>query len=484
MKHTHLKIGLVLGLMMILMYMAGCTPPDQKDCDSAIDTIPGDNYYPYDALYEELYDAEFYEPDYNATGEDATGRPYVVSDPNLADISLPWFDSLSLLEQARIRIYTELEYTIFAPTPQNSGETFPVVLFLHGNGGYNPNNYRLWINHIVKKGNIVIYPRYQPKMVAIDMKKERYLVSAICAIKLALKDLEDLTINGFKVSADQENFALIGHSLGGSFAAYIAATWKELGLPIDLEGKPKLDALLLSDPTDANDALEFPLQVGLPPTLPVPVYDATEGSFKNSIYDDNKSSSDIYEGIPSSTLLLSVINANGETETIYDWAKEIFKKSATVLPENKNMVVMLSDKLGTPDLLAQHCAPNAMDSNETVIENGMLGVNALDYYGYWKLFDGLFSAAFTGVVDAKKYALWDGGEDGDGYAPPGEQTFMGRWSKDQIAVHPLFVFPGKVLDGNFTSTEIPNIPEDLPKSDGEDPAYDESLWDNLFPSSN
>ena len=42
--------------------------------------------------------------------------------------------------------------------------------------------------------------------------------------------------------------------------------------------------------------------------------------------------------------------------------------------------------------------------------------NALDYYGFWKLFDGLCDAAFRGAN--REYAL--------GNTP--EQRFMGRWS--------------------------------------------------------
>jgi hypothetical protein len=43
-------------------------------------------------------------------------------------------------------------------------------------------------------------------------------------------------------------------------------------------------------------------------------------------------------------------------------------------------------------------------------------VDALNYYGYWKLLDGLLDAAFRGTNRA--YAL--------GNTP--EQRFMGRWS--------------------------------------------------------
>jgi hypothetical protein len=53
-------------------------------------------------------------------------------------------------------------------------------------------------------------------------------------------------------------------------------------------------------------------------------------------------------------------------------------------------------------------------------------VNALDYYGTWKLFDGLIDAAFTGKN--RQYAL--------GNTP--QQRFMGVWS-DGVPVKELRV---------------------------------------------
>jgi hypothetical protein len=55
-------------------------------------------------------------------------------------------------------------------------------------------------------------------------------------------------------------------------------------------------------------------------------------------------------------------------------------------------------------------------------------VNALDYYGTWKLFDGLTDAAFTGKN--REYALGN----------TRQQRFMGVWS-DGVPVKEL-----KVID--------------------------------------
>ena len=60
-------------------------------------------------------------------------------------------------------------------------------------------------------------------------------------------------------------------------------------------------------------------------------------------------------------------------------------------------------------------------------------VNALDYYGTWKLFDGLIDAAFTGKN--RDYAL--------GNTP--QQRFMGLWS-DGVPVKVLDLGIAKLLE--------------------------------------
>ena len=52
------------------------------------------------------------------------------------------------------------EYWIYEPDKPKPTQA-PVVIFLHGWGGTNPLYYGAWIDHIVKRGNIVVFPRYQ-----------------------------------------------------------------------------------------------------------------------------------------------------------------------------------------------------------------------------------------------------------------------------------------------------------------------------------
>ena len=91
----------------------------------------------------------------------------------------------------------------------------------------------------------------------------------------------------------------------------------------------------------------------------------------------------------------------------------IFYGADSIPLENKDFVIVQSDEYGTPDLIADHFAPGNPENPRL---RGKGETDALDYYGYWKLFDGLYNAAF--YEEFREYAL--------GNMP--EQRFMGCWS--------------------------------------------------------
>ena len=77
-------------------------------------------------------------------------------------------------------------------------------------------------------------------------------------------------------------------------------------------------------------------------------------------------------------------------------------------------------------------APNQSTTSEELqpasVDPNMVMADTLDYYGYWKLFDGLYGAAFYGVN--REFAL--------GNTP--QQRFMGKWS-DGTPVKELEILP-------------------------------------------
>jgi len=105
--------------------------------------------------------------------------------------------------------------TVFVPAGGARGRTG--VLFLHGWGATQPRTYGPWIAHLVRRGHVVVYPRYQDSVV--DPPPEA-LPSAVIGIRSALARTPGLRA-----------LAAVGHSAGGALAADLAAIAPDAGVP-------------------------------------------------------------------------------------------------------------------------------------------------------------------------------------------------------------------------------------------------------------
>lgn len=313
------------------------------------------------------------------------------------------------------------EYWIFEPDEPKPASA-PVIVFLHGWGGMNPLYYGAWIDHLVRRGNIVIYPRYQASLLT---PIREFTPNTLTAIKEAIARLGSEPRH---VKADLTKFATVGHSVGGLLAANVAALASENGLP-------RVGAVMSVEPGITESPINIPL-------------------------------ADL-KRIPAETLLLAVAGDQDTLVRDFD-AKRIYNESTRVPANNKDYVTLVSDSHGMPGLVASHRAPTAFDmaydsgegigggpaevggagrvgsdgGNGSVRAGGLptrrvdaagrperletMMVNALDFYGTWKLFDGLCDAAFYGKN--REYAL--------GNTP--QQRFMGVWS-DGVPVKELKV---------------------------------------------
>ncbi|MEW6379780.1 MAG: alpha/beta hydrolase fold domain-containing protein [bacterium] len=309
--------------------------------------------------------------------------------------------------------YGDLKYYLYEPAGPKP-ETAPLIVFTHGWGGINPSlSYGAWIKHLVRRGNIVVYPVYQSA--ASMLNGSRYTSNCVNAVLDAIQVLE----SEGHVQPDLDRFATVGHSVGGVLAANIAAVALKSGLP-------------------APRAV-MSVQPGNTPMPPLERLSA----------------------IPSDALLLTLVGDRDKVVGSKD-AVKIFTQTPQIPLENKDYVIMVSDSSGTPALTANHFAPTcwapltvsvpvlASTGPEADVEDFQLGIgdaapdsapdsasaqaagpgnagadigslmgfgtNALDYYAVWKLFDALTDAAFYGKN--REYAL--------GNTP--EQRFMGTWS--------------------------------------------------------
>lgn len=231
----------------------------------------------------------------------------------------------------------------------------PLVIFLHGYSAMTPDTYRGWVNHLAKRGNIVVYPRYQEKLLTPPAE---YFSNVAASVKAALAVLR----TDGHVTADLERVAVVGHSAGGAEAANYACAAAAGKLPA-----PK--AVMFVQP---GQGLARGIQL-------VPLDDGT--------------------AIPAETHLLFVVGADdGIVGT--GCARRIWRDTKHV--RDRSFVTMQSDDHGSPPLRADHLSPVSWTCGAT---------DALDWLGYWKMFDGLMDAAFAGrqfTVDPAMGAWSDG----------------------------------------------------------------------------
>lgn len=303
------------------------------------------------------------------------------------------------------------QYWVFEPAGPIP-ESAPLIVFNHGWGAMNPRVYGAWIEHIVRRGNIVVYPRYQAEW---RHPPGEITANAIQAVKDALARLQ----KGGHVRPELDKVAIVGHSAGGQITANMAALAKSARLP-----EPK--AIMCVQPGKSWSRSQ---------RIVIPLEDLSK--------------------ISKSILLLTVVGDKDKVARDID-AKRIFNETPQIPLANKDYVIIVSDDHGRPALTANHFAPCAPDEDYDSgeerkkggdlprarlrqrfrqrlesrlgkrreldnngfpdLEAGSLSTTALDYYGLWKLFDGLTEAAFYGKN--RKYAL--------GNTP--QQHFMGKWS--------------------------------------------------------
>lgn len=237
------------------------------------------------------------------------------------------------------------------PTPTHA----PVVVFNHGWLAVNPGVYGAWIEHLTRRGFVVIYPRYQADW---STHPEEFLGNATAAVRDALDVLS--TAPG-RVRPIPGRFAYVGHSNGGNLSALMAAAAHELALPMPAAVIAIMpgEVLHLTDPSPSRMA-------------------------------------------PSTRL---VVVAGDQDRIVGDArAREIFELASQAVPQDHRLYLLYrTDRRGPVPLVADHFAPTAgsrrLDTGEGPIRQMQFGnasVDLLDRYGFWRLTDLTLDASFEG----------------------------------------------------------------------------------------
>ncbi len=236
------------------------------------------------------------------------------------------------------------------PTPKETN----LIVFIHGYGGYNPMIYGQWIRHLVRKGNTVIYPRYQKTVFSPGPNK--FSPNIVTGIRNALKTIELSTTH---IPTKSEELCMVGHSYGGILSAEITLNWEKYDIP-----KPK--GIFLCAPGT--------------------------GPFKAGKLED-------YKDMPADVNLLVMVNEN-DYIVGDEMGVKIFETAVNT--PNRNLIRQYADDAN--GISAGHnesyCIDEAFDSghhNYTAKKAlRITETNAVDYYGYWKLFDSLIDCSRNG----------------------------------------------------------------------------------------
>jgi len=104
---------------------------------------------------------------------------------------------------------------IFRP----AGKPKNLVVYFHGQGGFReatPANHRQWIDHLVARGSVVVYPRWE---LTYETDPMRYVVAGVRAATRRL-DVGELPV------------LAVGYSRGATLAVEYGAVAARVGLPI------------------------------------------------------------------------------------------------------------------------------------------------------------------------------------------------------------------------------------------------------------
>jgi acetyl esterase/lipase len=256
------------------------------------------------------------------------------------------FGSVTVIEQippGQLRS----DYWLFVPTDPLPGTTsagtlLPLVIFVHGYTATSPDPYLAWVEHLVRRGAVVLYAEYQGSTSDESAWRQNLLDDVRGALA---------TLQREGVPVDLTRVAVVGHSVGGVLAVDYAASAAGAGLPV---------------PTAVMSVVPSCM------TTEVACLGADLGT------------------IPATTRVLLVTEADDPDSVGPPTVERIWTELGVVLPENRDAVQLVTDGHGPPALLAVH--------TQALADYGYDPPNAYDWYGTWKWLDALMGCAFEGAL--------------------------------------------------------------------------------------
>ncbi|RLD21048.1 MAG: hypothetical protein DRI69_05015 [Bacteroidetes bacterium] len=236
-------------------------------------------------------------------------------------------------------------FVLYLPLENCEDDTLDLVVFVHGFGALNPKVYGGWIEHLVSKGNAVLFPRYQ--MSIFTTSTSDFVPNTVAAIK----GVYGLSAQ-YNYHLNMDYIDLIGHSYGGVIIGNIAATYRVHDIP--------------------TPRVAFLCEPG-------------SGPLTGAVLDS-------YQAIDKDLMLIIIVG--DEDHTVGQKLGVIVYETA-VQTDHRMLFWQFADENGDERIEASHYEPYAFDSRFDVgIENFTIKraekvsmLNQVDYHGYWQIFD-------------------------------------------------------------------------------------------------
>jgi acetyl esterase/lipase len=291
---------------------------------------------------------------------------------------------MTLGEGAR-RVY------VFLPSqPGLRAAAAPMVFFHHGWQGMNPLNFGALIDHLVRSGQVVIYPVYQQ-----SEKTPPQIVTAQAAQanRRALSALQQR----HGITPDAKRVLYYGYSMGAAISLTLALNPAAYQLPA-----PR--ALVLVAPGDAHHV--------------------AKGEQARSIIGP-------VEKLPAD-LPVALLTGAADTTIGLPTARLLASRLCHIKADRRVLMVLPSDAHAGRKVNAAHGSPGAPDSRYNFEPNrrdipthiaGRAGfeasasLNQLDFYGYWKVLDAMIDSLGKGYLPDSVF----------GSGTP-QQVYLGRWA--------------------------------------------------------
>lgn len=270
-----------------------------------------------------------------------------------------------------------------------ASEPRPVVVFLHAWGSVNPQVYGGWIDHLARKGFLVLVPRFQ------EIGRTRPVDASGRAATLVKEALEALASDP-QARPDLDRVAFAGHLAGAPMAVNLAALAKAEGLPVPklvfavMPGGIAQDAksrgIVLADLGQIDPATLLITMTGdrdhlaadraakrlLKEAENIP---ATRKMFMRALSDDH--------GFPT---LSATLFSPGSVKEGYDAASIKLPPDPPRDPKQKPE----PRPKWSPDMVLSG------EQSVLVAQLSSAAIDSLDYLAFWKTFDMAASAAFAG----------------------------------------------------------------------------------------